>query len=190
VPRPLLAYLSAVETFNYGLGRVAMYALFALMGVLLWGAAARAGGMPQVWTDEMGQFLLVGYFTIGGAYSLQLGSAVRMDVLYGAWSDRTKAAVDCLTIFLLVFYLGVLLWGGIESTQYALEFGERRRGLWAPPMAPIKIVMVIGILMMILQCSAFLLRDIARLRGIDLPPAPGDPAREGENEGAPARREP
>lgn len=190
MPQVLLAYIRFVERLNYAFGRIAMFGLFALMGVLLWGALARAGGTPQIWTDEMGQFLLVGYFTIGGAYSLQMGSAVRMDVLYGAWSDRRKAAADSVTIFLLVFYLGVLLWGGIESTQYALEFGERRRGLWAPPMAPIKIVMVVGIIMMILQCSAFLLRDLAKLRGIDLPPAPGDPTREGDNEGAPVRREP
>ena len=188
--RVLLAYLRVVEGLNYGLGRVAMYSLFGLMGVLLWGALARAGGTPQIWTDEMGQFLLVGYFTIGGAYSLQIGSAVRMDVLYSRWSDRTKALVDAITIFALIFYLGVLLWGGIESTQYALEFDERRRGLWRPPMAPIKIAMVLGIAMMILQCSAILLRDLARLRGLDLPPAPGDPARDGENKGVPAGREP
>jgi TRAP-type mannitol/chloroaromatic compound transport system permease small subunit len=189
VPRALLTYLRMVEWFNYGVGRVAMYLLFALMGVLLWGAIARAGGAPQIWTDEMGQFLLVGYFMIGGAYSLQMGSAVRMDVFYSMWSDRTRAAVDCITIFALIFYLVVLLWGGIESTQYALEYGERRRGLWRPYMAPIKIVMVIGITMMILQCTAILLRDFARLRGIDLPPSPGDPEREARRSGVPGGRD-
>jgi len=179
VPRVLTSYVKAVDWLNYGVGRFAMYLLFALMGVLMWGAMARAGGAPQIWTDEMGQFILVGYFMMGGAYSLQMGSAVRMDVFYSMWSDRTRAAVDAVTILALIFYLVVLLWGGIESTQYALEYGERRRGLWRPYMAPIKIVMVIGIALMILQCSAILLRDLARLRGIELPPAPGDPARRG-----------
>jgi TRAP-type mannitol/chloroaromatic compound transport system permease small subunit len=173
VPRAVLGYLRAVERLNHGVGRLAMYLIFALMAVLLWGAAARAGGAPQIWTDEMGQFLLVGYFMLGGAYSLQLGSAVRMDVFYSRWSDRTQAAVDVVTIFALIFYLAVLLWGGIESTQYALEYGERRRGLWQPYMAPIKIVMVIGIALMILQCTAILIRDLARLRGIELQPPPG-----------------
>lgn len=189
MPRFLLAYVRIVEAINYRIGRVAMFVLFLLMAVLLWGALARAGGVPQIWTDEMGQFLLVGYFTVGGAYALQMGSAVRMDVFYGAWSDRTKALVDCVTILLLLFYLGVLLWGGVESTQYALEFDERRRGLWRPPMAPIKIAMVIGIVLMILQCSAIFLRDFARLRGVEMPPAPGDPDRQGQNQGAQAKRE-
>jgi TRAP-type mannitol/chloroaromatic compound transport system permease small subunit len=179
VPRLVVAYAHAVERLNYGVGRIVMYGLFALMGVLLWGALARAGGSPQIWTDEMGQFLMAGYFMLGGAYALQMGSAVRMDVFYSRWSDRTKAAVDCLTIFALIFYLGVLLWGGIESTAYALEYGERRRGLWQPYMAPIKITMVIGIVLMILQCTAILIRDIATLRGVDIdegrPPRKGVP---------------
>lgn len=168
MPRFLIVYVRWVERLNYGVGRLAMYSLFALMGILLWGAIARAGWQPQIWTDEMAQFLLMGYFMLGGAYALQLGSAVRMDLLYSRWSDRTKAAVDAVTILMLVIYLGTLLWGGIDSTLYALEYSERRRGLWRPYMAPIKIVMVIGIVLMILQCSAFFIRDIARLRKVEL----------------------
>ncbi len=168
MPGPLITYVHWVEAVNHRIGRVAMWGLFALMAVLLWGAIARAGGAPQIWTDEMAQFLLLGYFFLGGAYSLQMGSAVRMDLLYARWSDRTRAAVDAITIFTLIAYLGVLLWGGVESTAYALEYAERRRGLWRPYMAPIKIVMCFGLVMMILQCTAFLIRDIARLRGREI----------------------
>ena len=168
MPRIVIRYLHLVEALNYRIGRLAMWSLFILMAVLGWGAVARFGFTPQIWTDEMAQFLLMGYFMLGGAYALQMGSAVRMDLLYSRWSDRTKAAVDSITIFTLLVYLGVLLWGGIESTQFALEYGERRRGLWRPYMAPIKIVMCIGIVLMILQCTAFLIRDIAKLRGIEI----------------------
>ncbi|MGY6696625.1 MAG: TRAP transporter small permease subunit [Roseinatronobacter sp.] len=172
MPRVILTYLRVVEALNYGVGRLAMWSLFVLMAVLGWGAVARVGFSPQIWTDEMAQFLLLGYFMLGGAYALQMGSAVRMDLLYSRWSDKTKAAVDSITIFTLLVYLGVLLWGGIESTQFALEYGERRRGLWRPYMAPIKIIMCIGIVLMILQCTAFLIRDIAKLRGIKIEERP------------------
>lgn len=168
MPGFLISYVRFVERVNYLFGRLAMFLLFALMGVLLWGAIARAGWHPQVWTDEMAQFIVMGYFMIGGAYAMQMGSAVRMDLLYSRWSDRTKAAVDAITIFALIFYLVVLLWGGIDSTIYALEYGERRRGLWRPYMAPIKIVMCVGIGLMILQGTAFLIRDIAKLRGREI----------------------
>lgn len=168
MPGFLIAYVRLVERFNWLLGRAAMYSLLALMAVLLYGAVMRGVGTPPIWTDEMSQFLLMGYFMIGGAYALQMGSAVRMDLLYSRWSDKGRALVDILTIGTLLFYLGVLLWGGWESLQYALEYDERRRGLWRPYMAPIKAVMVLGILMMLLQCTAFLIRDIARLRGKEI----------------------
>ena len=168
MPRFLVAYVRWVEKFNWLLGRVAMYSLLALMGVMLYGAVARGIGNPPVWTDEMAQFLLMGYFMIGGAYALQLGSAVRMDLLYSRWSDKGRALVDILTVGTLLFYLGVLLWGGWESLQYALTTGERHRGLWRPYMAPVKIAMVLGIVMMLLQVTAFLIRDIARLTGEEI----------------------
>jgi TRAP-type mannitol/chloroaromatic compound transport system permease small subunit len=168
MPSFLITYVRWVEAFNRTIGRFAMYLLFVLMGVLLWGSIARVAWVPQIWTDEMAQFLMVGYFMLGGAWALQQGSAVRMDLLYSTWSPRTKALVDCVTILALLFYLGVLLWGGIESTQYALEYSERRRGLWRPYMAPVKMVMVLGIVMMLLQCTVFLIRDIAKLRGRDI----------------------
>lgn len=168
MPGPLVAYVRLVERLNRGVGLVVMWLLFVLMGVLLWGSVARAVWVPQIWTDEMAQFLMVGYFMLGGAWALQSGSAVRMDLAYARWSDRTKAAVDAVTVLALIFYLGVMLWGGIESTQYALEYGERRRGLWRPYMAPVKIVMCIGITLMLLQCTAFLIRDIAKLRGREI----------------------
>ena len=165
----LATYVRVVEAWAYGIGRFAMLLLFALMAVLLYGVIGRAGSAPPIWTDEMSQFLVLGYFMLGGAYALQLGSAVRMDLLYTRWSDRTKAAVDAVTILTLLFYLGVLLWGGVESTQYAIETGERRRGLWRPYMWPVKVMMVLGIVLMILQCTAFLIRDLARALGRPLP---------------------
>lgn len=169
MPAPLIALVRHVEALNRAVGRGAMLLLFALMAVMLGGAVSRAVWVPQVWTDETGQFLLMGYFMLGGAYAMQLGSSVRMDVFYSAWRPSTRALVDCVTIFALLFYLAVLLWGGIESLQYAIEYNERRSGLWRPYMWPVKAVMVAGIVLMILQAVCFLIRDIGRLRGVEIP---------------------
>lgn len=161
-------YVRLVDAVNYRIGRMAMYLLFALSGVLLWSIVAKALGHPPLWTQEMAQFTMVGYFVLGGAYSLQLGSNVRMDLLYGRWSPRRQAAVDAVTVFAMIFFLAVILWGGIDSTIYAVEMGERSRSVWRPYMAPIKIVICIGVFLMILQSVSFLIRDIARLRGEEL----------------------
>lgn len=165
MPRWCRGFVRVVEAMNYRIGRMSMYLLFVLCGVLLWSIIAKAFGRPPLWTQEMAQFTMVAYFTLGGAYSLQLGANVRMDLLYGNWSPRRQAAVDVVTVFTMIFFLGVILYGGIESTAYALDIGERSRTVWRPYLAPIKIVICVGAVLMILQSLAFLIRDIALLRG-------------------------
>lgn len=165
MPRFLVRFVKIVDTVNYRVGRMSMYLLFVLTGVLLYAIIAKAFWRPPLWTQEFAQFTLVGYFVLGGAYSLQLGANVRMDLLYGRWSLRRRAAVDAVTVFAMIGFLAVILWGGIESTIYALEIGEKSRSVWAPYLAPVKIVICIGVFLMILQSIAFLIRDIAMLRG-------------------------
>ncbi len=116
----------------------------------------------------MAQFTMAAYYLLGGGYSMQLKAHVRMDVLYERWSKRTRATVDVLTSGFLLFYLSVLLYGGISSTAYSIEYGQRNYSSWAPPMAPIKVIMVIGIFLMLLQALATFFKDLAKMRGKEL----------------------
>lgn len=167
MPVAIKAYVRYVDAFNRGVGRITMYLIFVMMAILLWSSFSKVYLLPSIWTLEMAQFTLTAYYLLGGAYSLQLGSNVRMDLIYGGWTDRQKAWVDAFSVFALIFYLGVLLQGGINSTSYALEYGERSYSSWRPYMAPIKIVMCLGIVLMLLQAVAEFFKDIARIRGED-----------------------
>jgi TRAP-type mannitol/chloroaromatic compound transport system permease small subunit len=62
----------------------------------------------------------------------------------------------------------MLLYGGLSSTQYALFYGEKSYSSWAPYMAPIKIIMTFGVVLMILQSIAMFFRDLARARGMTI----------------------
>ena len=129
------------------------------------GSISKTFTIPPLWALEMAQFTMSAYYILGGAYSLQLDAHVRMDLLYGRWSPRTKAAVDSATVLLLAFYLVFLLDGGYASTAYALYYDERSYSAWAPYMAPIKIIMCVGILLMLLQTTATFFRNVAEARG-------------------------
>lgn len=168
MPRWIKAYVRFVDALNYRVGRFSMYLLFVLMGILMWSSFTNIIRQNALWTLEMAQFTMVAYYMLGGPYSLQLESNVRMDLLYGRWNDRQKAWVDAFSVFALLFYLGVLLYGAVESTAYSLQYNERSPTAWRPYMAPIKIVMSVGIFLMILQAIAFFFRDVARLRGEEL----------------------
>lgn len=167
----LRAYVAVVDRCNFVIGRVVMFALFALMAILLWSSISKTFFVPSLWTLEMAQFVMVGYFILGGPYAMQMGSNVRMDLIYGALDPRRKAWMDVLTVFFLIFYLGVLLWGGIESTSYSFKFGgERSPSAWRPYLWPIKVTICIGVALMLLQALSELAKDILFL-------ATGEPLR-------------
>jgi TRAP-type mannitol/chloroaromatic compound transport system permease small subunit len=168
MPRIFSQYVKFVEAVNYRVGRIVMYGIFVMVGVLLWSSISKTFFLPSLWTLEIAQFAMVAYYILGGAYSLQLGSNVRMDLFYSNWSDRKKSWVDAITVLFLIFFLGVLLYGGYDSTEYAFKYNERSATAWRPYMWPIKVVMCTGILLMLLQSTCELIKDIAKIRGVKL----------------------
>jgi TRAP-type mannitol/chloroaromatic compound transport system permease small subunit len=91
-----------------------------------------------------------------------------MDLLYANWSPKKKACFDSVTVLLLLFYLGVMLYGAIDSTAYAFQYGERNPTAWRPVLWPIKTLMCLGFLLMLLQSLAELCKDIAKIRGEEI----------------------
>ena len=186
----LRGYIRIIDGFNYRVGRIMMYGIFVMMAILLYSSASKIMGTPSLWTLEMAQFAMVAYYMIGGPYSIQMGSNVRMDLLYAEWSTRTKAWVDAITVLALIFYLGVLLYGayslghfggspiaffselfhafftgGTEAAGEVLGFIERTASPWRPVVWPVKFLMCIGVFLMLLQAIAEFFRDILRLTG-------------------------
>jgi TRAP-type mannitol/chloroaromatic compound transport system permease small subunit len=166
MPRAVKIYVRYVDALNRLIGRFVMYLIFVMMAVLLLSSASRTFfDMSFIWTVEMAQFLLAGYYLLGGGYSMQLDSHVRMDLVYSRWSPKRRALADAITAVVLIFYLVFLLVGGISSTQYAIAYGQKNYSSWAPPLAPIKIIMTIGIALMLLQVIAVFFKDLAQARG-------------------------
>ncbi len=165
MPPAIRLYVRVMDRVSSVVGVVTMYLIFVMIGVLLYSSFTKTFFIPPLWTLEISQFLMVAYFLVGGSYSLLHDSHVRMDLLYGNWKPRRRAAVDVVTILFLIFYLIVLLYGGLSSTLYAIEYAERSYSAWRPYMAPIKIVMVVGIVLMLLQAIAELLKNIAAASG-------------------------
>ncbi len=159
------SYIRVIDRVNYRIGRVVMYGIFVMVAILLWSSVSKTFFLPSLWTLEIAQFAMVTYYILGGPYSIQLGSNVRMDLFYAEWSDRKKAQIDAFTVLFLIFYLGVLLYGAIDSTSYSFQYTERSPTAWRPYLWPIKVIMCIGIFLMLLQAISELLKDILRLRG-------------------------
>jgi len=165
MPKIIKYYVNTVDRMNYFVGRATMYMIYLMIGVLFYSSVSKTFFHPALWTLEFAQFLMVSYFLLGGAYSIQLKGHVRMDLFYSQGSERTKNKWDAFTSFFMIAYLIMLLYGSISSLTYALEYGERSYSSWRPYMWPVKIVMATGIFRMLLQVVAQFFKDLAAARG-------------------------
>lgn len=166
MPKAIKIFVRATDAVNKVVGRFAMYLVFAMIGILLYEPIARnLFGISSIWAVEMAQFTMAAYYLLGGAFSMLLKGHVRMDLLYGRWPEKKKAGMDAITDLFLIFYLIFLLYGAYSSIEYAVMYGQKNRSAWAPYMAPIKIIMGLGVLLMLLQTVATFFKDLATARG-------------------------
>lgn len=166
MPKAAKAYVRYIDSMSKAVGKSAMFILLGMIGILLHETISRTMfNYPRIWTVEVAQFTMAAYYILGGGYTLLIGGHVRMDLFYGRWSAKKRATVDAITFLALLFYVILLLHGGITGLQYALEYGQVNFSSWAPPMAPIKTIMVIGIVLMLLQVVSQFFKDLATARG-------------------------
>lgn len=166
MPKAAKAYVRYIDTMSQAVGKFAMFIVLGMIGILLHETISRTiFNYPRIWTVEVAQFTMAAYYLLGGGYSLLIGGHVRMDFLYDRWSARRRATADAITFSAILFYVILLLHGGISGVQYALKYGQVNFSSWAPPMAPIKIIMVVGIVVMLLQVVSQFFKDLAMARG-------------------------
>ncbi|WP_421929009.1 TRAP transporter small permease subunit [Neoaquamicrobium sediminum] len=160
------SYVSLMDRLAEFIGAFAKYLIYLMIGVLLFDVVSdKAFGFVQNWTVETAQFTLAAFYFLAGPKTLKDDSHVRLDLIYANLSDRTKAWIDMITIWIVTFYLSVMLWGSISSLQYSWATNQRLPSLWAPSLVPIKVLMTICLVLMILQCFAIFFKDLARARG-------------------------
>jgi TRAP-type mannitol/chloroaromatic compound transport system permease small subunit len=169
MPKVVKLYVRYIDKLSVVVGKFSMYLVFLMMGILLYESISRTlFDKPHIWVVEIAQFTMAAYYLLGGGYSMILDGHVRMDLLYGRWSAKRQALMDVITASMLIFYLVFLLVGAYSSIEYALQYGQVNYTPWAPPLAPIKIIMGLGMLLMLLQSISMFFKDLAKLRGVTI----------------------
>ncbi len=165
MPEAVKSYVRIVDSLSWYMGLFAMYLVFLMIGILAYASIMKVFFHPSLWTVEMAQFVMVAYFTLGGAYTLKEGDHVRMDLLYSGFTMRGKARSDLFTSVVLIGFLIIMQIGGVSSLIYAIGYGEKSFSAWAPLMWPVKLVLNIGIFFTLLQAISIFFKDWAALRG-------------------------
>ncbi|MFZ0854750.1 MAG: TRAP transporter small permease subunit [Hyphomicrobiaceae bacterium] len=161
--RPYLAAIRAIDKFTEWTGYLYVLFIIPLIFANVVEVFARyALGDPTIWALDVTTMSYAALFMLGSALALLKGAHVRTDMLWEAFSDRTKGMIDTLA-FLLFFLptMAVLFFISIDDFLYSLSIDERSSsGAWTPVLWPLRGVIPLTAFMLFLQGISELMKSL------------------------------
>ncbi len=162
-----IAIAKTIDAFNETIGRAVLWLVGAVTLISALNALARygLGRSSNAWL-EIQWYLFGAIFLLAAGYTLKHNGHVRIDVLYGRWSPRTRAWVDLLGTALFLLPLCVLMvwlsWHGFAESFLRGEVSSDAGGLirW-----PVRLLIPLGFALLGLQGVSELIKRVAFLRG-------------------------
>jgi TRAP-type mannitol/chloroaromatic compound transport system permease small subunit len=118
----------------------------------------------NAWLEIQWQ-MFAGIFLLGAAHVLKLNEHVRVDLLYGSASPRRKLWIDIIGIPLFLLpSMAVMAWFSWSFFLTSFETGERSANAGGLLFWPVKLLLPVGLVLLLLQGVAELVKRIAALR--------------------------
>jgi len=169
--RAISRLLRSIDRLNSVLGRVFAVLLVPMAGIVILDVILRfVFNRPSMWAYESSLFLYGGYIVLTGAYTLSVKGHVNVDIIYGSRSPRMKAILDVCTAVLFFVFVWYLLTYSLEQTIQSWQMQETTNTLWHPPYYPLRTTLPVACILLLLQGTAKLIRDLhMALTGKELP---------------------
>jgi TRAP-type mannitol/chloroaromatic compound transport system permease small subunit len=165
-PKPLWGFLAVIRTidkFTEWTGYLFVLSMIPLILANVIEVFARyVLKEPTIWALETTTMSYAVLFMLGSALALLKGAHVRTDMLWEAFSDRTKGMIDSLA-FVLFFLptMAVLFFISIDDFFYSISINERSSsGAWTPVLWPLRGVIPLTALMLFLQGISELMKSL------------------------------
>lgn len=157
-------FFLAVDTASEWTGKIAIYTTLLLMLVVAYEVVARyIFNSPTIWSWDVNKQIQGLMLGLGGGYVLLHGLHVRVDALVNRFTPRKQEIIDLLLSFFFFLGIGVLAWKLGEGAWRSVTSGERFSSVWAPPVYPLKVIIVVGVFLMLLQGLARFIRSLLKI---------------------------
>lgn len=171
-PSVLDRFTRGVDAFNTRVGKAASWLYPLLMIVIVFNVILRyAFGIGSIELEEVQWHLFSAAFLLAFAYTYVDDAHVRVDVVYGALSERKRAWIDLFgCLFLLLPFVGFLFYYSIPYFLDSWALNERSdmpSGL--PARYIIKGILCIGLFLLFAQGVAVALQKALFLAGYRRP---------------------
>jgi len=166
--KALLTLSRAIDTLNERVGRFVQWLVLATALVSATNAGMRYSfGMASNAWLELQWYLFAAIFLLAAGYTLKHNGHVRIDILYGRWSERGRAWLDLFgtLVFLLPFSL-LLLWFSWPGFAGAWQHNEMSPDAGGLLRWPVRLLIPLGFALLSLQGISEIFKRIAFLRGL------------------------
>jgi TRAP-type mannitol/chloroaromatic compound transport system permease small subunit len=162
-PRAYLAVIRSIDKFTEWTGYLFVLSIIPLVFANVIEVFCRYFlKEPTIWALDVTTMSYATLFMLGSALALLKGAHVRTDILWEAFSDRTKGMIDSLA-FILLFMptMSVLFFISIDDFFYSLSIDERSSsGAWTPILWPLRGVIPLTAFMLFLQGLSELMKSL------------------------------
>jgi TRAP-type mannitol/chloroaromatic compound transport system permease small subunit len=165
----LLRFTGVMDAVSGFFGRIAAWLVLLSCLISAGNAASRYlfSLSSNAWLEIQWQ-MFAGIFLLGAAQVLKLNEHVRVDLVYGSASPRRKLWIDIigLPLFLLPS-MAVMAWFSWPFFLASFRAGEYSSNAGGLPVWPVKFLLPFGLVLVLLQGVAELIKRVAALRGHD-----------------------
>ena len=166
--RALLKLSSGIDWFNEQFGVVANWMVLLACVISAGNAASRYlfSESSNGWL-EVQWYLFAGMVLLGGPYTLKMNEHVRVDLVYGFVSERTRIWIDiiCGVLFLLPICV-ILIYFTWPWFVESWRMGEESSNAGGLIRWPVKLVLPVGFALMVLQGLSEITKRIAALEHV------------------------
>ncbi|MBI5967453.1 MAG: TRAP transporter small permease subunit [Deltaproteobacteria bacterium] len=163
------SFCRSIDFLNEWVGKISGWLIIPLTLLVIYDVTLRyVFNRPTVWAWDINIQLLGALVVLGGGYTLLHGGHIGVDVLVVQLSSRRRAMVDLITSLFFFFSIGVLLWKAVGEASFSVQIRELYTSVFAPPIYPFKILMVVGILLLLLQGMVKFIRDLITVASTEM----------------------
>ena len=163
----LLSLSRAIDALNERIGQGVKWLVLLAVLVSAGNAICRYGldMSSNAWL-ELQWYLFSLIFLFGAGYTLKHNGHVRIDVLHGHFSPRTKAWIDLFgSLFFLLPIAALIAWLSWPLFMNSFSIGEMSSDAGGLLRWPIKLAIPIGFTLLALQALSEAIKRAAFLRG-------------------------
>ena len=120
---------------------------------------------PTIWVYDVVTTLIAVAFLIGGSYALMRREHIRITALYDLYPKRFQLIADLFTSLLAIVYFVAFSWFARKMASLSVMNWEVGGSVWRQPTpVVVKVSMLIGVLLMIVQMISNMLSDLKALK--------------------------